>query len=61
VLVIGAETYSTILDPADRTTPVIFGDGAGAVVLRAACCVLRAACCVLRAACCVPGTRAPAP
>jgi 3-oxoacyl-[acyl-carrier-protein] synthase III len=34
-LVIGAETYSTILDPADRTTSVIFGDGAGAVVLRA--------------------------
>ncbi|MFJ8649652.1 beta-ketoacyl-ACP synthase III [Streptomyces sp. NPDC093546] len=35
VLVIGAETYSTILDPDDRTTSVIFGDGAGAVVLRA--------------------------
>ncbi|BCB91788.1 beta-ketoacyl-ACP synthase III [Phytohabitans suffuscus] len=35
VLVIGAETYSTILNPADRTTSVIFGDGAGAVVLRA--------------------------
>ncbi|GAA1880994.1 beta-ketoacyl-ACP synthase III [Asanoa iriomotensis] len=35
VLVIGAETYSTILDPADRTTSVIFGDGAGAVVLSA--------------------------
>ncbi|MFF4292534.1 beta-ketoacyl-ACP synthase III [Streptomyces vinaceus] len=35
VLVIGAETYSTILDPEDRTTSVIFGDGAGAVVLRA--------------------------
>ncbi|MFI1863979.1 beta-ketoacyl-ACP synthase III [Streptomyces jumonjinensis] len=34
-LVIGAETYSTILDPDDRTTSVIFGDGAGAVVLRA--------------------------
>lgn len=33
VLVIGAETYSTILNPADRTTSVIFGDGAGAVVL----------------------------
>ncbi|MFJ4105621.1 beta-ketoacyl-ACP synthase III [Amycolatopsis japonica] len=32
-LVIGAETYSTILDPEDRTTSVIFGDGAGAVVL----------------------------
>lgn len=35
VLLIGAETYSTILDPADRTTRAIFGDGAGAVVLRA--------------------------
>lgn len=35
VLVIGAETYSTILDPTDRTTSVIFGDGAGAVVLAA--------------------------
>jgi 3-oxoacyl-[acyl-carrier-protein] synthase-3 len=35
VLVIGAETYSGILDPADRNTAVIFGDGAGAVVLEA--------------------------
>ncbi|MBO3747429.1 ketoacyl-ACP synthase III [Streptosporangiaceae bacterium NEAU-GS5] len=35
VLLIGAETYSAILDPADRSTAVIFGDGAGAVVLRA--------------------------
>ncbi|MFJ8308557.1 MULTISPECIES: beta-ketoacyl-ACP synthase III [unclassified Streptomyces] len=35
VLVIGAETYSSILNPADRTTSVIFGDGAGAVVLAA--------------------------
>lgn len=34
VLVIGADTYSTILDPADRATGVIFGDGAGAVLLR---------------------------
>lgn len=34
-LVIGAETYSTILDPEDRGTSVIFGDGAGAVLLRA--------------------------
>ena len=34
VLLVGAETYSTILDPADRSTRVIFGDGAGAVVLR---------------------------
>jgi 3-oxoacyl-[acyl-carrier-protein] synthase-3 len=35
VLVIGAETYSTILNPADRTTRALFGDGAGAVVVRA--------------------------
>jgi 3-oxoacyl-[acyl-carrier-protein] synthase-3 len=34
VLVIGADTYSGILDPHDRTTRAIFGDGAGAVVLR---------------------------
>ncbi|MFF1492898.1 beta-ketoacyl-ACP synthase III [Streptomyces sp. NPDC058304] len=34
VLVIGAESFSTILDPGDRTTSVIFGDGAGAVLLR---------------------------
>ncbi|PSM42629.1 3-oxoacyl-ACP synthase [Streptomyces dioscori] len=34
VLVIGAETFSTLLDPEDRSTAVIFGDGAGAVVLR---------------------------
>jgi 3-oxoacyl-[acyl-carrier-protein] synthase III len=34
VLVIGADTYSTIVDPADRTTTAIFGDGAGAVVFR---------------------------
>ncbi|MCX4911605.1 beta-ketoacyl-ACP synthase III [Streptomyces sp. NBC_00878] len=34
VLVIGAETFSTLLDPEDRSTSVIFGDGAGAVVLR---------------------------
>jgi 3-oxoacyl-[acyl-carrier-protein] synthase III len=35
VLVIGAEVFSTILNPRDRTTRAIFGDGAGAVVLRA--------------------------
>jgi len=35
VLVIGADTYSTIINPRDRETAVIFGDGAGAVVLRA--------------------------
>ena len=34
-LVIGAETYSNILDWTDRGTCVLFGDGAGAVVLRA--------------------------
>ncbi len=33
VLVIGAETYSRILNWKDRTTCVYFGDGAGAVVL----------------------------
>jgi 3-oxoacyl-[acyl-carrier-protein] synthase III len=32
-LVIGAETFSRILDWEDRTTCVLFGDGAGAVVL----------------------------
>lgn len=35
VLVIGAETFSRILDWKDRTTCVLFGDGAGAVVLKA--------------------------
>lgn len=35
VLVIGAETFTTILDPTDRDTAAIFGDGAGAVLLRA--------------------------
>ncbi len=35
-LVIGAETFSRILDWTDRGTCVLFGDGAGAVVLRAA-------------------------
>lgn len=33
-LVIGAETFSRILDWQDRATCVLFGDGAGAVVLR---------------------------
>ncbi len=33
-LVIGAETFTRILDWEDRTTCVLFGDGAGAVVLR---------------------------
>lgn len=34
-LVIGADTFSRILDWGDRNTCVLFGDGAGAVVLRA--------------------------
>ncbi len=34
-LVIGAETFSRILDWEDRATCVLFGDGAGAVVLKA--------------------------
>ncbi len=34
-LVVGAETFSRILDWQDRTTCVLFGDGAGAVVLEA--------------------------
>lgn len=34
-LVIGAETYSRIINWKDRTTCVLFGDGAGAVVLKA--------------------------
>ncbi len=34
-LVVGAEVFSRILDWKDRTTCVLFGDGAGAVVLRA--------------------------
>jgi 3-oxoacyl-[acyl-carrier-protein] synthase-3 len=35
ILVIGSETFSRILDWEDRTTCVLFGDGAGAVVLEA--------------------------
>ncbi|MFM1891458.1 MAG: hypothetical protein RLZ44_535, partial [Pseudomonadota bacterium] len=34
-LVIGAETFSRLIDWTDRTTCVLFGDGAGAVVLEA--------------------------
>ncbi|MCL6739242.1 beta-ketoacyl-ACP synthase III [Streptomyces neyagawaensis] len=34
VLVIGAETYSSLVHPDDRSNAVLFGDGAGAVVLR---------------------------
>ncbi len=35
ILVIGAETFSRIMDWQDRTTCVLFGDGAGAVILEA--------------------------
>lgn len=35
VLVIGAETFSRIMDWTDRSTCVLFGDGAGAVLLQA--------------------------
>jgi 3-oxoacyl-[acyl-carrier-protein] synthase III len=35
ILVIGAETFSNLLDFNDRTTCVLFGDGAGAIVLSA--------------------------
>ena len=35
ILVIGSETFSRILDWEDRTTAVLFGDGAGAIVLEA--------------------------
>ncbi|MEW2621482.1 beta-ketoacyl-ACP synthase III [Streptomyces sp. NPDC048106] len=35
VLLIAADAFTTIIDPQDRTTAVIFADGAGAVVLRA--------------------------
>ncbi|MEY4872563.1 MAG: hypothetical protein RLZZ563_1893, partial [Pseudomonadota bacterium] len=36
VLVIGAETFSRLMDWSDRSTCVLFGDGAGAVVLEKA-------------------------
>ena len=36
VMVIGAETFSRILDFTDRSTCVLFGDGAGALILEAA-------------------------
>ncbi|MBV2355215.1 ketoacyl-ACP synthase III [Streptomyces sp. J2-1] len=35
VLLVAADAFTTIIDPTDRTTAVIFADGAGAVVLRA--------------------------
>ena len=34
-LIIGAETLSRIIDWKDRNTSVLFGDGAGAVILQA--------------------------
>ncbi|MEY9930187.1 3-oxoacyl-[acyl-carrier-protein] synthase-3 [Catenulispora sp. GP43] len=34
VLVIGADVFTTLVDPGDRLTAAIFGDGAGALVLR---------------------------
>ena len=36
VMVIGAETFSRLMDWTDRTTSVLFGDGAGALILEAA-------------------------
>ena len=36
VIVVGADLMSSIIDPLDRTTAVLFGDGAGAVLLEAA-------------------------
>jgi 3-oxoacyl-[acyl-carrier-protein] synthase-3 len=36
ILIIGAETFSRLMDWTDRTTCVLFGDGAGALVLEAA-------------------------
>jgi len=35
ILVIGAETFSKLMDWSDRSTCVLFGDGAGAVILEA--------------------------
>ena len=34
-LVVGAETFSRIIDWTDRATCVLFGDGAGAVIIQA--------------------------
>lgn len=34
ILVIGAETFSNVIDTTDRSTAVLFGDGAGAIVLK---------------------------
>lgn len=35
VLLVGADTFSTIVNPQDRSTAAVFGDGAGAIVVRA--------------------------
>ena len=35
ILLVGAETLTRVVDPADRTVAILFGDGAGAVVLGA--------------------------
>lgn len=35
ILLVGADAMTTVVDPADRSTAVLFGDGAGAVVLDA--------------------------
>ena len=43
-LVIGAETFSRILDWEDRTTCVLFGDGAGAAILGPSSSMIAAAC-----------------
>ena len=40
VMVIGAETFSRIMDWQDRTTCVLFGDGAGALILEGKDCLL---------------------
>ena len=37
VMLIGAETLSKILNNEDRSTAILFGDGAGAVILEAVC------------------------
>ncbi|MCX5395491.1 beta-ketoacyl-ACP synthase III [Streptomyces sp. NBC_00102] len=35
LLLVGADVYSNLLDPTDRSSGILFGDGAGAVLLRA--------------------------
>jgi 3-oxoacyl-[acyl-carrier-protein] synthase-3 len=36
VLVVGADRYTSLIDPGDRSTAILFGDGAGAAVIAAA-------------------------